>query len=206
MASLVHWMMVTVVVCGFTGTVCEVTESHPPSPHAKDMYVVRATVYQVGIITNKTDGKTDKQQGHQEAITFYHRNGSGIDLSGISNPLVTNITAQSVVGLSPAVNINQTRVLPWNVLEKLAYSQSNNSSDEQRPSKAQLMRSRREVREIPATLVEGAAVVPPTSGIRSLSLPPLIAFNNNLSHIPVPIPNTSIVRYAKINTLIKKIK
>ncbi|KPJ09321.1 hypothetical protein RR48_15462 [Papilio machaon] len=58
----VHWMMVTVVVCGFTGTVCEVTESHPPSPHAKDMYVVRATVYQVGIITNKTDGKTDKQQ------------------------------------------------------------------------------------------------------------------------------------------------
>ncbi|KPJ09320.1 hypothetical protein RR48_15461 [Papilio machaon] len=41
-------------------------------------------------------------KGHQEAITFYHRNGSGIDLSGISNPLVTNITAQSVVGLSPA--------------------------------------------------------------------------------------------------------
>ncbi|XP_013179648.1 PREDICTED: uncharacterized protein LOC106126490 isoform X1 [Papilio xuthus] len=203
MTSLVYWAVVTAVVCSSSVTLCEVAESHPPSPHAKDMYVVRATLYQVGIITNKTDGKTDRQQGHQEAITFYHRNGSGIDLSGIGNPLVTNVTAQSIVGLSPVDNINETRVLPWNALEKMASTQSTNTSDREDPWNAQQVRSRREVREVPATVVEGAAVVPPASDIRSLALPPLIAFNNNLSHIPVPIPNTSIVRYAKINTLVK---
>ncbi|XP_013148033.1 PREDICTED: uncharacterized protein LOC106110678 [Papilio polytes] len=202
MGSLVRWAVVAIVIYSVSLAVCEVELSHPSSPHPKDMYVVRATVYQVGIITNKTDHKTDKQQGHQESITFYNRNGSGIDLSGISNPLVTNVTAQSIVGLSPVDNVNQTRVLPWNALEKLASTQTTNTSDEQQPSK-QLWRSRREVRELPATLVKGAAVLPPASGIQSLSLPPLIALNNNLSHIPVPIPNTSIVRYAKINTLLK---
>lgn len=53
-------------------------------------------------------------------------------------------------------------------------------------------------------VVKGAAVIPQGASVQSIAIPPLIALNNNLSDIPVPIPNTSVVHYAKINTLIRK--
>ncbi|CAG5008458.1 unnamed protein product [Parnassius apollo] len=142
------------------------------------------------------------ERGNQEAITFYHHNGSAVNLSGISNPLMTNVTAQSMVGVAPvAEGGNQSnRILPWSTLEKLAVlpPATNISGDPKQSSK-----SKRDVASVPVKVVNGAAMIPPENGVQSLALPPLLAINNNLSQIPVPIPNTSVVRYAKINTLIK---
>lgn len=67
----------------------------------------------------------------------------------------------------------------------------------------QTLIAKRDVASVPVKLVNGAAVIPPANGVQSLALPPLLTLNNNLSQIPVPIPNTSVVRYAKINTVVK---
>lgn len=53
-------------------------------------------------------------------------------------------------------------------------------------------------------VVKGAAVIPQGAGVQSIAIPPLLSLNNNLSDIPVPIPNTSVVHYAKINTVVRK--
>lgn len=52
----------------------------------------------------------------------------------------------------------------------------------------------------PVKIVKGSAVIPKAVGIQALSIPAL--FSNNLTNIPVPIPNTSVVQYAKVNTLV----
>lgn len=54
----------------------------------------------------------------------------------------------------------------------------------------------------PIKVVEGSAVIPEEAGVQSIGIPPLLTLNNNLSEIPVPIPNTSVVHYSKINTLV----
>lgn len=54
-------------------------------------------------------------RGHQEAITFYRNNGTGVDLSSIPNPLLTNVTAEKVVGLVPA----SKESAPWTALKQL---------------------------------------------------------------------------------------
>lgn len=51
-------------------------------------------------------------------------------------------------------------------------------------------------------IVKGSAVIPEEAGVQSIGIPPLLSLNNNLSEIPVPIPNTSVVHYSKINTLV----
>lgn len=53
-------------------------------------------------------------------------------------------------------------------------------------------------------IVKGEAVVPQEVGIQSLAIPPLLTLNNNFSEIPVPIPNTSVVHYAKVNTVVRR--
>jgi hypothetical protein len=53
-------------------------------------------------------------------------------------------------------------------------------------------------------MAHGAIVIPETAGVQSISIPPLLTLNNNMSNIPVPIPNTSVVHYAKVNTVIRK--
>lgn len=63
-------------------------------------------------------------------------------------------------------------------------------------------KSKRDVSKRPAEIERGAAVIPSEAGIHSIGLPPLIIFNKNLSKIPVPIPNMSVVSYAKVNTLV----
>ncbi|CAK1588754.1 unnamed protein product [Parnassius mnemosyne] len=198
-------MLLTLLKNGLCGTV---REPNSNSSEPKDMYVVRATVYQVGILTNKTDEAMEREQGNQEAITFYHHNGAAVNLSGISNPLMTNVTAQSMVGVAPvAEDGNQSnRILPWSTLEKLAAMQPapNISGNSKQPMVTQLSsKSKRDVASVPVKVVNGVAMIPPENGVQSLALPPLLALNNNLSQIPVPIPNTSVVRYAKINTLVK---
>lgn len=44
-------------------------------------------------------------RGTQESVTFYQTNGSQIDLGGIPKPLLTNVTAQSMVGVAPVGNV-----------------------------------------------------------------------------------------------------
>ena len=55
----------------------------------------------------------------------------------------------------------------------------------------------------PVEILKGAAIIPSEAGIQSIALPPLLILNKNLSKIPVPIPNVSVVSYTKVNTLVK---
>ena len=60
------------------------------------------------------------------------------------------------------------------------------------------------VGKTPVAIHSGSAVIPKSAGVQSIGLPPLLTLNNNMSDIPVPIPNTSVVHYSKINTLVTK--
>ncbi|XP_026730293.1 uncharacterized protein LOC113495648 [Trichoplusia ni] len=192
----------------------------------KDMYVIHAMVYQVGIVTNRTDNETANlnSTGNQEAVTFYNTNGSHVDLSKIANPLLTNVTAQSMVGVAPvpAAEAGPSQ-LPWGTLNHLANIAPSTASKDSSQIKA-AKRSIKSVdvlapemlntfyrslfkRDAPGTPVavhSGAALIPADAGVQSLALPPLLSLNRNMSDIPVPIPNTSVVHYAKINTLVSK--
>ncbi|XP_047524705.1 uncharacterized protein LOC125062679 [Pieris napi] len=150
----------------------------------KDMYVVRATVYQVGILTNKTKDSDLNKTGQQEAITFYQNKGTGINLNNIPAPLVTNVTAENIVGVAPA-----------NAPFPLNMSLLGNATT--------LQRLPREV-VIPANITKASLFIPAAAGVQSISLPPLLSFNNNISKIPVPLPNVSVVSYTKASTLVKK--
>ncbi|XP_047040746.1 uncharacterized protein LOC124645054 [Helicoverpa zea] len=197
----------------------------------KDMYVIHAMVYQVGILTNKTDNETTNLNttGNQEAVTFYHTNGSqGLDLSKISSPLLTNVTAQSMVGVAPMPGNtkNGANQLPWSTLNHLANMSPQHAtagSEPMKPSKRSirsidiidsnedspfdnLYRSlfKRDVsgEKTPVSIHSGSAVIPQGAHVQSIGIPPLLTLNNNMSNIPVPIPNTSVVHYSKINTLV----
>lgn len=61
---------------------------------------------------------------------------------------------------------------------------------------------RRDVSERPVEIIKGATVIPSEAGVQSIGLPPLLTLNKNLSKIPVPIPNMSVVSYAKVNTVV----
>ncbi|KAI5641338.1 hypothetical protein NE865_06376 [Phthorimaea operculella] len=202
----------------------------------KEMYVIHAMVYQVGIITNKTDSDTNNTGviGNQEALTFYHTNGSNIDLSQIPEPLMTNVTAQRMVGVAPTASEDHPNPAPvsWAELKKLAATQniplsdiprhSRHVTDEdfgdyddnseylmnenmpylQRLFKRSLEGNKENEEKSPVKIVSGAAVIPQEAGVQSIGIPPLLMFNNNFTEIPVPIPNTSVVHYAKVNTVI----
>ncbi|XP_045458490.1 uncharacterized protein LOC123668843 [Melitaea cinxia] len=168
----------------------------------KDMYIVRATVYQVGILTNQTNETFGLNPGHQESITIYHNNGSNIDLSAIPDPLMTNVTAEKVIGVAPVTNES----VPWGALNELVsipnlrgvQAHSNHSVDKE----TSIEKFRRDVSERPVEIIKGTAVIPSEAGVQSIGLPPLLTLNKNLSTIPVPIPNISIVSYAKVNTVV----
>ncbi|KAJ8737525.1 hypothetical protein PYW08_000120 [Mythimna loreyi] len=203
----------------------------------KDMYVIHAMVYQVGIVTNKTDNETANMlnaTGNQEAVTFFHSNGSqGLDLSKIPAPLLTNVTAQSMVGVAPMPvdPVNVQHQLPWTALNHLTDISPPSALTGSVPPKTskRSIRSndivdteaddgdtpfiefykslfKREVSEgqTPVSIRSGAAVIPPSAGVQSISIPPLLTLNHNMSDIPVPIPNTSVVHYSKVNTLVTK--
>lgn len=61
-------------------------------------------------------------RGNQEALTFYHTNGSNVDLSAIPAPLLTNVTAQSMVQVAPkpeTANGDKSQT-SWSALKDLA--------------------------------------------------------------------------------------
>lgn len=51
-------------------------------------------------------------------MTFYQTNGTHMDLSGIPKPFLTNVTAQSMVGVAPVANGTKT-LIPWGTLGQL---------------------------------------------------------------------------------------
>ncbi|XP_050361162.1 uncharacterized protein LOC126780597 [Nymphalis io] len=190
--SLILMSYLTIALC----TEHEDFKTNITSP--KDMYVVRATVYQVGILTNQTNETSGSNTGHQEAITFYHKNGSNIDLSAIPDPLLTNVTAEKIVGVAPVTN----NTIPWAALKQLV-SSSNVQGKSNTPINVHtnVEKSKRDVSERPVEIIKGAALIPSEAGVQSIALPPLLTLNKNLSKIPVPIPNMSVVSYAKVNTV-----
>ncbi|KAF9811675.1 hypothetical protein SFRURICE_011038 [Spodoptera frugiperda] len=227
-------------------------------------YVIHAMVYQVGIVTNKTDNETanmnstndcglgslnqtracgasrsaraskshqsttDGAHGNQEAVTFFHTNGSeGLDLSQIPAPLLTNVTAQSMVGVAPVAGNqgNVTNQLPWSTLDQMtnmAPVPSSVAADPGSKTSSRSIRSiaitdadtplnnfykslfKRDLGDKPVAVNSGSAVIPQAAGVQSIAIPPLLTLNNNMSDIPVPIPNTSVLHYSKINTLIRE--
>lgn len=117
-------------------------------------------VYQVGILTNKSDdtytnstwvkrkndylllvvinlrAKGSKVfslycRGNQEVLTLYHTNGSNIDLSNIPTPLLTNITAQRLVGVAPTLDVGNDSVdnshATWTTLSRQSPLQAANA-------------------------------------------------------------------------------
>ncbi|KAJ0183856.1 hypothetical protein K1T71_000279 [Dendrolimus kikuchii] len=136
--------------------------------------------------------------GKQEAITFYNNEGSKLDLTKIGNPLVTNVSAQDLVGISDGgnkkIDFDATH-LDWMSLNdinslQLAPMGVNNSDFDTSNVKR---------RSVPSLIINGNAKIPEEVGIKSIEIPPLIVLSNKYSKIPIPIPNTSLVSYAKVN-------
>ncbi|KAM3968429.1 uncharacterized protein ACR2FA_002619 [Aphomia sociella] len=212
---------------------CDDDPSNYSDPN-KDMYVINAMVYQIGIITNKTDDEAiNDTLGNQEAITFYRTNGSHIDLRNLPTPLVTNVTAQNFVGVAPTNEDTQQLQKPLKAFDDLISLQPNLTVEKYNQSNKEMLTNKKEIMatignngsnmnkridgfsetslpnifkraifsKTPVKIEKGSAEIPIHAGVQSIIIPPLLALNNSFSEIPVPIPNTSIVHYAKINTL-----
>ncbi|XP_064539814.1 uncharacterized protein LOC135429444 [Drosophila montana] len=72
----------------------------------KNLYVVKAVVYEIGILTEVGDNETDFESQERVDLTFYdaHTNQSHIDLGNIPLPIQTNVSGQVLTGIAP-VNI-----------------------------------------------------------------------------------------------------
>ncbi|EDW78834.1 uncharacterized protein Dwil_GK12502 [Drosophila willistoni] len=72
----------------------------------KNLYVVKAVVYEIGILTEVGDNDTSFESQERVDLTFYdaHSNKSHIDLGNIPLPIQTNVTGQVLTGIAP-VNI-----------------------------------------------------------------------------------------------------
>ncbi|XP_063632893.1 uncharacterized protein LOC134803976 [Cydia splendana] len=193
-----------------------------------DMYVIHATVYQVGIITNKSEDEIANMTGNQEALSFYHSNGTAVDLSGIPAPLLTNVTAQSAVAVAPVQPIASSDTSPsLTVLDQITkgkkiplvkrseYSlqpldqeiiEADEHGDKKRSIYLNLFRrsvDNSSIRGPAIKVVKETSLIPPEVGLTSIGLPDLVGLNTSVASVPLPVPNTSVVRYAKISTLVK---
>jgi len=72
----------------------------------KNLYVVKAVVYEIGILTEVGENDTSFESQERIDLTFYdaHSNRSHIDLGNIPLPIQTNISGQVLTGIAP-VNI-----------------------------------------------------------------------------------------------------
>ncbi|XP_053953200.1 uncharacterized protein LOC128860014 [Anastrepha ludens] len=82
----------------------------------KNLYVVKAVVYEIGILTEADDNETSFESQERVDLTFYdaHSNQSHINLGNVPLPIQTNISGQVLTGIAP-VNIgafsNPTEIL-----------------------------------------------------------------------------------------------
>ncbi|XP_055912279.1 uncharacterized protein LOC129946208 [Eupeodes corollae] len=73
----------------------------------KNLYVVKAVVYEIGILTDEDENDTSSIESQERVdLTFFdaHRNSSHIDLGNIPLPIQTNVSGQVLTGIAP-VNI-----------------------------------------------------------------------------------------------------
>ncbi|EDV96686.1 uncharacterized protein LOC6558520 [Drosophila grimshawi] len=72
----------------------------------KNLYVVKAVVYEIGILTEVGDNDTDFEEQERVDLTFFdaHSNDSFINLGNIPLPIQTNISGQVLTGIAP-INI-----------------------------------------------------------------------------------------------------
>ncbi|XP_037806506.1 uncharacterized protein LOC119600390 [Lucilia sericata] len=73
----------------------------------KNLYVVKAVVYEIGILTEVDDNDTTSFESQERVdLTFFdaHTNESHIDLGNIPLPIQTNVSGQVLTGIAP-VNI-----------------------------------------------------------------------------------------------------
>ncbi|XP_055372713.1 uncharacterized protein LOC129606414 [Condylostylus longicornis] len=71
------------------------------------LYVVKAVVYEIGILTDVGENDTSSEETHERVdLTFFdaHRNDSHIDFGNIPLPVQTNISGQVLTGIAP-INI-----------------------------------------------------------------------------------------------------
>lgn len=72
---------------------------------SKDLYVVKAVVYEIGILTDSSDedNSTDFESHERVDLTFFdaHKNSSHIDLGRVPLPIQTNISGQVLTGIAP---------------------------------------------------------------------------------------------------------
>jgi len=73
----------------------------------KDLYVIKAVVYEIGILTEVADGdnSTDDEDFSRERVdlTFFdaHSNASHFNLGDIPLPVQTNVSGQVLTGIAP---------------------------------------------------------------------------------------------------------
>jgi len=73
----------------------------------KDLYVIKAVVYEIGILTEVADGdnSTDDEDYSRERVdlTFFdaHSNASHFNLGDIPLPVQTNVSGQVLTGIAP---------------------------------------------------------------------------------------------------------
>ncbi|KAH8251114.1 hypothetical protein KR026_012619 [Drosophila bipectinata] len=69
----------------------------------KNLYVVKAVVYEIGILTEVDENDTSFESQERVDLTFYdtHSNKSHIDLGNIPLPIQTNVTGQVLTGIAP---------------------------------------------------------------------------------------------------------
>uniref|UniRef100_A0A1B0CPZ0 Uncharacterized protein n=1 Tax=Lutzomyia longipalpis TaxID=7200 RepID=A0A1B0CPZ0_LUTLO len=93
----------------------------------KDLYVIRAVVYEIGILTDVPENETYTGSNDTEVInervdlTFFnaHKNDTHLDLGSIPLPVQTNVSGQVLTGIAP-INIGAVDVdHPEDILETL---------------------------------------------------------------------------------------
>lgn len=58
-------------------------------------------------------------------MTLYHTNGTNVDLSKIPEPFLTNVTAQTMIGVAPIPKNNGDQSLnAWSGLDQLTHPMS----------------------------------------------------------------------------------
>lgn len=69
----------------------------------KNLYVVKAVVYEIGILTEVDDNETSFESQERVDLTFFdaHTNGSFIDLGNIPLPIQTNVSGHVLTGIAP---------------------------------------------------------------------------------------------------------
>uniref|UniRef100_A0A1L8EDK7 Putative secreted protein n=1 Tax=Haematobia irritans TaxID=7368 RepID=A0A1L8EDK7_HAEIR len=69
----------------------------------KNLYVVKAVVYEIGILTEVGENDTSFESQERVDLTFFdaHTNNSFIDLGNIPLPIQTNVSGQVLTGIAP---------------------------------------------------------------------------------------------------------